>query len=104
MNKNIEEIEKTNNKTLYTANNTYNNMSALGNSNNAQNDFLLDTIANSKYEDQSMNNNNISINNANNKSYRVDYDQTHLLDMISICNSLSTYATGDQKTIKNMKI
>ena len=101
LNKNIEEIEKTNNKTLYTANNTYNNMSALGNSNNAQNDFLLDTIANSKYEDQSMNNNNISINNANNKSYRVDYDQTHLLDMISICNSLSTYATGDQKTDKD---
>lgn len=88
LNKNMEEIEK-NNKTI-TANNTYNNISYMGN--NEKNDFLLETIANSKYEDQSMANinNNISIHNNPNRSFRVDYDQTHLIDMIALSNTLST--------------
>ena len=60
--------------------------------NNEKNDFLLETIANSKYEDQSMANinNNISIHNNPNRSFRVDYDQTHLIDMIALSNTLST--------------
>lgn len=71
LNKNLEQLDK--------GNKTFNNAAV------EQNDILMDTIANSRYDDISGINNSY---NAGNQSFKNEINQSHLLDMISLTNSL----------------